>query len=137
MREPKSPNGWRLGEHTGCHRLVERLENRCLVELCHGGEFLETELATQSRSNLKQAPAPRRQPPQPLIDYLSDSVGKLATPARLVQRSLERVLGLQQADDLAHEQWIALRLIVDRARDGLGHVSAGDCVDHRRRVNLG
>ena len=60
MREPKSPDGWRLGEHTRCYRLVERLENRCLVELCHGGEFLETELATQSRSNLKQAPAPRR-----------------------------------------------------------------------------
>ena len=137
VREAKPADRWRLGEYACCDRLVEQFESSRLRR------SLPPRRAPWSRTPGRGWKQPRGgddsrcQPPQPLTDYLSDGVGKLAAAASLVQRLVEPVLCLQQPHDLAHEQWIALGLGVDRASDRVGDVAPDDRVDHCRRVGGG
>ena len=91
--------------------------------LGHRGELLDPELPTEGRrdarggddSPLSAAAAVDRLP----LGWCRGAGGR----GELIERLVEPALGLQQPHDLAHEQWIALGLGVDRASDRVGDVA--------------
>src|SRR5919201_666632 len=110
VREPKlTRRTRRVGDDAGSHRLVQRVQQLILRDACEPSERVETELPPEHRSKDERAVALLREVTKAASDDVADALWDRDARGVGVQASL----GREQSHDLANEERISLRLLVD------------------------
>ena len=108
-----------LRHHAGRHRLLEGFEEAIRREVGETLESVEPELAANHRRGGENAIALRRQVVEAAADHLAHALGDGDGPGVNVLGLLQTAVGDEQADDLVHEEGVALRLAEDRGDHAL------------------
>ena len=93
---------------------VERFGHRVDRQVARVGERAQLELAPQYRGQREDVIATFRQRTQAAADHLPDALRDLHAPRRHFVDAIEATVGLQQADDLRDEEWVAFSLAKHR-----------------------
>ena len=136
VREAEPPGrAGHLADDPCRHRLVEPFERLAGRQAAHRLEGAEAELAAEHACERQDSSAVLRQAAQPPPNHLANALRNAELLDGLPTSFLQFLL-CQEADDLTHEEWVALGLLVNPGDKLLGRRHFRSELDQARHVLL-